>query len=367
MSEIALESWAWYGLTWISQIMLRGSPKKLKLDDYLMGIIMLTDTILVVVINIISTTNSNLIDPNKPASFSPQDIQQRDMTLKSNVVVKFVAGYVALGFVLMEILYLGVWCRPFAQYWTVPPISTQCSAATNHLITNAILNVSSDIMIILIPMPVFLQSQLALKRKFILIGVFALGSFTILSAILNKFHSFKNPFDSQWIFWYIRESSTAIIVANLPLTWTVFRRLFNLGSFNDSEHSSKMRSAKLGSGSLFHNTHPCTQTRNCMKQGEADGDDLNGSEEHIAQSYGISLKIYQRHDVQISSEQAPQGKRGKWSIETLPDGVTTTIIKGGQLCSVIHAANTGETADAAITETSSADSSYPVANITPGV
>lgn len=128
-----------------------------------------------------------------------------------------------------------------------------------------------------------------------------------------------------------------------------------------------MRSAKLGSGSLFHNTHPCTQTRNCMKQGEADGDDLNGSEEHIAQSYGISLKIYQRHDVQISSEQAPQGKRGKWSIETLPDGVTTTIIKGGQLCSVIHAANTGETADAAITETSSADSSYPVANITPGV
>ncbi|KAG6003231.1 hypothetical protein E4U43_000950 [Claviceps pusilla] len=296
MSEIALESWAWYGLTWISQIMLRGSLKKLKLDDYLMVIIMA-------------------------------------------VRVSYLKGNVA-----------------------------QCSAATNHLITNAVLNVSSDIMIILIPMPVFLQSQLALKKKFILIGVFALGSFTILSAILNKFHSFKNPFDSQWIFWYIRESSTAIIVANLPLTWTVFRRLFNLGSFNDSEYSYKMRSAKLGSRSLFHTTHPCTQARDYMKQGKADGDDLNGSEEHIAQSYGISLKIYQRHDVQISSEQAPQGKRGKWSIETLPDGfITTTVIEGGQPRSVFHAAITGDTADAAIAETSLADSSYPVANIASGV
>jgi hypothetical protein len=34
-------------------------------------------------------------------------------------------------------------------------------------------------MIILIPMPVFLQSRLALKKKLILVGVFALGGFTV--------------------------------------------------------------------------------------------------------------------------------------------------------------------------------------------
>ena len=43
------------------------------------------------------------------------------MSLKQNLAVKIVAGYVAVGFVLMEILYLGVWCRPFSQYWAVPP------------------------------------------------------------------------------------------------------------------------------------------------------------------------------------------------------------------------------------------------------
>lgn len=42
------------------------------------------------------------------------------MSLKQNIAVKFVAAYVAFGFVLMEILYLAVWCRPFTEYWAVP-------------------------------------------------------------------------------------------------------------------------------------------------------------------------------------------------------------------------------------------------------
>lgn len=54
-----------------------------------------------------------------------------------------------------------------------------CSAETNHMITNAVMNISSDIMIIALPMPVFLQSQLAIKRKIVLCAVFALGIFTV--------------------------------------------------------------------------------------------------------------------------------------------------------------------------------------------
>lgn len=43
------------------------------------------------------------------------------MSLRQNIAVKFVAAYVTVGLVLMEILYLGVWCRPFDQFWAVPP------------------------------------------------------------------------------------------------------------------------------------------------------------------------------------------------------------------------------------------------------
>ena len=36
-------------------------------------------------------------------------------------MVKALAGYCILTFVLMQILFLGVWCRPFYNYWQVPP------------------------------------------------------------------------------------------------------------------------------------------------------------------------------------------------------------------------------------------------------
>jgi hypothetical protein len=40
--------------------------------------------------------------------------------LKQQLAVKIVACYVLIGLVVMEILYFGVWCRPFYEYWAVP-------------------------------------------------------------------------------------------------------------------------------------------------------------------------------------------------------------------------------------------------------
>lgn len=40
--------------------------------------------------------------------------------LKQHIAVKVIGGYVFLSWLLMEILYFGVWCRPFHQYWAVP-------------------------------------------------------------------------------------------------------------------------------------------------------------------------------------------------------------------------------------------------------
>lgn len=57
---------------------------------------------------------------------------------KENLAIKILAGYIAFGFVFMEVFYFGVWCRPFHNYWAVPTPNVQCDAATDHLITNAV-------------------------------------------------------------------------------------------------------------------------------------------------------------------------------------------------------------------------------------
>lgn len=42
------------------------------------------------------------------------------VALSESVVVKALAGYIAFGFVFMEVFYFAVWCRPFNMYWAVP-------------------------------------------------------------------------------------------------------------------------------------------------------------------------------------------------------------------------------------------------------
>lgn len=152
--------------------------------------------------------------------------------LPVNIVFKALLAYVAVSFLIMEVLYFAVWCRPFHNYWAIPPPSKQCSAATNHLITNAVLNISSDLIMLIVAFSIFYRSRLPWDRKLILSCVFGLGIFVILCAVLNKYYSFAHPYGTQWTYWYVRESSTTLIIANIPFMWTILRHIFKLNAFH---------------------------------------------------------------------------------------------------------------------------------------
>lgn len=69
--------------------------------------------------------------------------------------------------------------------------------------------------------------------------------------MLNKYYSFAFPFSPMWTFWYIREASTAIYVANIPNCWPLVRRLFHLRSFTGTTEKS-------GTVTNFRSTHDGT-------------------------------------------------------------------------------------------------------------
>ncbi|KAF2871506.1 hypothetical protein BDV95DRAFT_467220, partial [Massariosphaeria phaeospora] len=273
-----VESWIWYTFAVgiivarvISRTLLFGSPKRLQYDDWIMGLFVLACyTVLIVMSNIEAKAQSNLLPPGfNIDSLTRSDIKAREygskivivmeqmqiaviwackacllilyhrltrmVASKENVAIKVLVAYVAFGFLVMEILYFAAWCRPFHQYWAVPTSSFQCNALINHRITNAVFNLSSDIIMLFIALPMFIRSLLPLKRKLVLCCIFSLGLFVILASVLNKYYSFTTPYEPTWIFWYTRESSTAILVANLPFTWTLLRKVFKLGAF-DEEH-----------------------------------------------------------------------------------------------------------------------------------
>ncbi|EMC96759.1 hypothetical protein BAUCODRAFT_108650 [Baudoinia panamericana UAMH 10762] len=268
MVALVIESWIWYGVVVavaasriVARRMLLGSFKRFQVDDYLMLAALCFYTTLIATINIVRYVNSNLLPPGFDVnSLSPQDIEGRVYgsklilvveqcqcctvwlakaclltlylrltTLRSeNIILRILCGYVAFGFIFMEVFYFGVWCQPFHNYWAVPTPNVQCDAATNHLITNAFFNLTSDCCMLAIGLPMFLRLNLQWKKKVPVIGLFSLGIFVILAAVLNKVYSFSEPFGAMWTYWYVRESSTALLVANLPFVWTLWRTMAGL-------------------------------------------------------------------------------------------------------------------------------------------
>jgi hypothetical protein len=151
-----------------------------------------------------------------------------------NIAIKLLSAYVALGYATMQILYFAVWCRPFPEYYAVPTSSLQCNTLVHHRITKAVFNISSDLIMLCIALQMLIRSTLPWRKKIVLCGIFSLGIFVIAAAALNSYYSFRHPYGGTWMFWYVRESSMAIIVANIPFTWTIIRELFEVGDFDES-------------------------------------------------------------------------------------------------------------------------------------
>lgn len=143
--------------------MALGSFRRYQTDDYVMMIVLCFYTALIVTINVVEHTSSNLLPPGYDiAHMTEQDIAERTLGSKlilvvencqivtiwgaktcllvmylrltslrrENVAIKVLLGYVAGSFVLMEILYLGVWCRPFSNYWYANAISSYAGRST---------------------------------------------------------------------------------------------------------------------------------------------------------------------------------------------------------------------------------------------
>ncbi|KAJ5960201.1 uncharacterized protein N7479_007351 [Penicillium vulpinum] len=247
--------------------------KRLLVDDYVMTATFAIYTTLLILIQISARYATNLMDPkdyNKVLA-DPKQVSDRvygskivigleqcmlvstwgvktcmlilywriTQNLKSNLYIKILSIYTAVGFVVVMVTYYAVYCRPFSQYWAMPVDNMQCATYQYYSITQAVFNISSDAIMFAIPIPLLIKAQLKRRRKFVLIGVMSLGLFTIIAAILNKYFNFASPLTTTYQIWYIREASTAIYVANLMCWWPLLRRLFGVKAFQYNSDRGK--------------------------------------------------------------------------------------------------------------------------------
>ncbi|KAJ9653969.1 hypothetical protein H2201_009066 [Coniosporium apollinis] len=264
-SRFARESWALYatGMLLITSRMLvrirRRGVKQLQLDDYFTVNAGFWYTLLCVALNqVASGGGSNYMTDEEIAQLTPESIKERVIGSKWVIVseqgwivtiwslkacmlliylrlttglsqrriVNAIAIYVAAGFVACQ-LALFLSCRPFHHYWAVPAPEPQCSTYSHYLLTNAVLNISSDICMLLVGLPLIFTVQLALPQKIVLGIIFGMGIFVVAASVVTKIFCLVPALvTADYIFWYFRETTVALYVTNIPLMWPLLLDYF---------------------------------------------------------------------------------------------------------------------------------------------
>ncbi|KAL1990968.1 hypothetical protein VTN49DRAFT_5472 [Thermomyces lanuginosus] len=115
-------------------------------------------------------------------------------------------------------------CRPTYLYWQVEPDPGECISSNIQLITLVALNITTDAMLILLPMPWFLRIKRSWKERFQLMALFSLGLFLIAIAIIRLPSYAGATAQVNRNTWGSIEMFVAAFVANVPTLYTLRRR-----------------------------------------------------------------------------------------------------------------------------------------------
>ncbi|KAK5162416.1 hypothetical protein LTR04_003822 [Oleoguttula sp. CCFEE 6159] len=97
---------------------------------------------------------------------------------------------------------------------------------SHYAYTQAVFNTTSDALMLLIPLPLLAAVSLPTKQKAALMGIFSMGIFVIIAAILTKVYNLSDVYSPTYMLWYTREASVAVYVSNLPMIWPLLCEWF---------------------------------------------------------------------------------------------------------------------------------------------
>ncbi|KAE8446570.1 hypothetical protein EG329_011902 [Mollisiaceae sp. DMI_Dod_QoI] len=139
---------------------------------------------------------------------------------------------------------LFVVCTPLTGFWDVS-VPHHCLDERRLEIVAAIINISVDFVIMILPLPTIWSLQLAKRQKRALSGIFMLGSLVCLAGAVRAYYVdvlCNKTFDTTWegfILWIFvaLEVDVALICASAPVLKPLFKRYFKNNSSNRSTNS----------------------------------------------------------------------------------------------------------------------------------
>ncbi|KAK1993701.1 hypothetical protein LX36DRAFT_693546 [Colletotrichum falcatum] len=292
------EFWVWFCLTitvvvvrYLSQYIVRKQKflKEIPKEDILMAVVVLTYTTSLVSLHLYYATPSNTDHYHGTPEYESGVARRLGIlsllletalqtTLWGNKfclllfykritllgiqhnVFLILSMFIGLPYVAVIVVLYDGWCRPFSEYLVPHSQNKECVIWTKYSILQLSMNLSTDLVLMLIPLTRIISLQMNIKRKLMLLSLFSMGIFIMTSAILLKIAVFSSSpkfIDPPWIAWIVREVSTAVLAGNLVLCVPAIRTLW--GFFSNRVSGVKNRITTSGNGDET-DAHPGRRT-----------------------------------------------------------------------------------------------------------
>ncbi|KAK7706151.1 hypothetical protein SLS57_009803 [Botryosphaeria dothidea] len=135
----------------------------------------------------------------------------------------YVVMFVVFAYTLGIIFSLIFPCKPIQSNWDVT-ITGECINKTGIYIATAVINIATDIALLVLPIPVLARLQMPLLEKSALIAMFSIGSMTCITSVIRLILLLPmlTDLDQTWAVsipcvWILVEANLVVICGCLPI------------------------------------------------------------------------------------------------------------------------------------------------------
>ncbi|OJJ00107.1 hypothetical protein ASPVEDRAFT_39496 [Aspergillus versicolor CBS 583.65] len=160
---------------------------------------------------------------------------------------------VFVGVTLYMVIGTFLVCVPVHEFWSTQTDHPGCNSRTAVWLVNAGLQITSDFVIVILPMPLLVKLRIPLRQRICLMLIFALGLFVCATSIARLYSLVKliqtkerdySKHNGLVAIWSFVEANVALVCASLPtfrqLILHIFPRIFpSSARKNYSRHSEK--------------------------------------------------------------------------------------------------------------------------------
>ncbi|KAH7382760.1 hypothetical protein DE146DRAFT_669791 [Phaeosphaeria sp. MPI-PUGE-AT-0046c] len=226
--------------------------------------------------------------------------------------IRIAIAAIAITFVVV-IMTIYLSCRPFHHYWQInPDPGNVCQAAISKPIlwVSFVSNVSTDIYLLFIPIPMLWKSSLKLLKKIATTLLLSAGLLIIIFATMKSIYVIVDPIKGGQLAaeWGTRETFIAVITTNLPMIFPLFKSWlapFVPSTFRSSSNNKAYKSPGSGFVSIGGGGASSRDRGGLSNHVTANMTYDNESEEHIVKETNI-VKMQDLHPVR-DTQRSPNG------------------------------------------------------------